>query len=111
MRAVGRRNLLALYVLTTRWTPQRRSVGLLVVAGLVFAAAGDTALLLRGTVALLAGMALFLVTQVRYLLAWLILGAGPELRRRWWIALPCLAALAGLVAVFSAGCPTRCCWA
>ncbi len=78
--------VLALYVLTTRWVPQRPPAGLFLVAGLVFAAAGDTALLSTGAVALFDGVALFLIAQVCHLLARLHLGAAPIRRRRWWIA-------------------------
>jgi hypothetical protein len=68
--------VLALYVLTARWDPQRPPAGLLLATGLVFAAAGDTASLPTGAVALLDRVVLFLVAPGCYLLS----------RRRRWTA-------------------------
>lgn len=72
------------------------------VAGLLFGAAGDAALLGDG-VWFLVGMGAFALGHVCYLTAFLRSGAGAGLRRRWWIAAGYLAVWAVLMAVIWPG--------
>ncbi|MEV0591836.1 lysoplasmalogenase [Nonomuraea cavernae] len=72
--------VLAVYVL--REAPRHR----LLAAGLVFAMAGDVALLVDGQVAFVVGMSAFLVMQVCYLAVFTREGAWSGLRARPWIA-------------------------
>lgn len=78
-----------------------RRGGVPLVVGLVFAAGGDTALLFSGTAGFAAGIGLFLVTQVCFLVAWLRLGAGAAVRRRWWLPVVYGVVWAGTTAGFA----------
>ncbi|MDA0635290.1 lysoplasmalogenase [Nonomuraea sp. MCN248] len=65
--------VLAAYVLRT--APRQR----LLATGLVFATAGDVALLVDGQVAFLVGMTAFLVMQICYIVVFVRLGSRPRL--------------------------------
>jgi uncharacterized membrane protein YhhN len=68
----------------------------LAVAGLLLGAGGDAALLGHGAW-FLVGMGAFALGHVCYLLAFLRVGAGAALRRRWWIPVGYLVVWAGLL--------------
>ncbi|MEV0392262.1 lysoplasmalogenase [Polymorphospora rubra] len=67
--------LLAPVLLAWLWTVRRRFDG--VAVGLVFATAGDVALLMSGQTAFLAGMGFFLGTQISFLVAFVRRGRPP----------------------------------
>jgi uncharacterized membrane protein YhhN len=76
--------LLAGYTVS-RLRPEQLPAAVPLIAGLVLAAGGDTALLFEGTTAFLVGLALFAGTHLCYIVGCFGLGAGRMLRRRPWI--------------------------
>lgn len=90
--------LAAFVVVASR--PARPAV--LPIAGLLFGAAGDAALLGDG-LWFLVGMGAFALGHVCYLTAFLRSGVGAGLRRRWWIPAGYLAVWAVLMAVIWPG--------
>ncbi|GAB3403430.1 lysoplasmalogenase [Flindersiella endophytica] len=77
--------LLAGYTLS-RLRREQLPAAIPLLAGLVLASGGDTALLFAGRTAFLIGLLLFAGTHLCYIVGCLGLGAGRTLRRRPWIA-------------------------
>lgn len=85
--------LLAAYTLS-RTRPECRAQTAPLIAGLVLASAGDTALILENETAFLVGLLLFAGTHLCYIGGCFHLGAGRPLRERPLIAIVTLAAYA-----------------